>query len=90
MATRTSQEFSRYQLARYEFINSLTSIRSLAELLVDYPELNRHDRMRFLVKMQKETERLMGLMAELTPDIIDDQCVWGVSRLTLELASNER
>lgn len=91
MATRTAQELPRPQLARYEFINSVTSIRSMAELLVDYPALNAIDRERFLVTMQKETDRLLRLMNELklTPEGIEEQRLRSVPQQLSDMKTNE-
>jgi signal transduction histidine kinase len=51
----------------------LTSVRSLSELLVDYPGLDDVDRIRFLNIIREETERLMRLLVHLKPpsDIAD-------------------
>jgi nitrogen-specific signal transduction histidine kinase len=53
------------QLFNHEIVNSLSSIRSLAELLVDYPGLNDGDRSRFITILRDETERLVCLMGQL-------------------------
>ncbi|MBI5063152.1 MAG: hypothetical protein HZB87_06740 [Desulfatitalea sp.] len=65
MANQTAQALSKNQLAGYEFINSLTSVRSLSELLVAYPGLDAGDRLRFLGIIHQETGRLLHLLAEL-------------------------
>lgn len=62
----------------HEFINALTSVRSLSRLLVDYPGLADTDRTRFLSIIHDETERLMRLLADL-----DDGC--GQSRAIMDL-----
>lgn len=53
------------QAVNHEFINSLTSVKSLSELLVDYPGLEDGDRNRFLNLILNETKRLTRLMAQM-------------------------
>lgn len=53
------------QAISHEFINSLSSVCSLSELLVDYPGLEDSDRIRFLIIIRKETERLIRLFDHL-------------------------
>ncbi|MBI5549991.1 MAG: hypothetical protein HY911_00690 [Desulfobacterales bacterium] len=65
MANQTAQAFSKHQLVGFEFLNSLTSVRSLSELLVEFPGLDAGDRLRFLGIIHKETGRLLNLLAEL-------------------------
>ncbi len=54
----------------HDFVNSLSSVRSLIDLLVEYPGLNTGDRKRFISMIRDETERLVRLMArlDLTPN----------------------
>ena len=49
----------------HEFVNSLSSVRSLVELLADNPGLDAGDRSRFIEIIRNETERLIRLMADL-------------------------
>lgn len=53
------------QKKTHEFVNSLSSVRSLAELLVENPGLDAGDRSRFIQIIRDETERLIHLMAVL-------------------------
>jgi len=57
-----------HQVKTHEFLNSLSSVRSLAELLVDNPGLDAGDRSRFIAIIRDETERLIHLLAHLTAD----------------------
>jgi signal transduction histidine kinase len=56
------------QAVNHEFINSLTSVKALSELLLDYPGLEDGDRNRFLNLILNETERLTRLMAQMQTD----------------------
>ena len=56
---------SKNQTVSHEFVNSLASVRSLSELLVDYPGLNVCDRTQCLNIIREETERLIRLMEQL-------------------------
>lgn len=56
---------SNNQKKTHEFVNSLSSVRSLAELLVENPGLDAGDRSRFIEIIRDETERLIHLMAHL-------------------------
>ena len=49
----------------HEFVNALSSVRSLAELLAENPGLDAGDRRRFIEIIRDETERLIHLMAHL-------------------------
>ena len=49
----------------HEFVNALSSVRSLAELLVENPGLDAGDRSQFIEIIRDETERLILLMAYL-------------------------
>ena len=60
---------SENQAINHDFINSLSSVRSLSELLVDYPGLDDVDRIRFLNMIREETERLMRLLVHLKPPL---------------------
>ena len=53
----------------HDFINSLSSVRSLSELLVENPGLDDGDRIRFLNIIRDETERLMRLLVDLRPPL---------------------
>ncbi|WP_419659886.1 HisKA domain protein [Desulfosarcina variabilis str. Montpellier] len=57
------------QSISHDFINSLSSVRSLSELLVENPGLDDNDRMRFLNIIHEETERLMRLLVDLRPSL---------------------
>jgi signal transduction histidine kinase len=65
MLSKTSALLSESQMISHEFVNSLTSLRSLSELLVDYPGLDAGDRTRFLNIIREETERLVRLYSHL-------------------------
>ena len=54
------------QTKTHEFVNSLSSVRSLAELLVENPGLDAGDRSRFIEIIRDETERLIHLMAHIS------------------------
>lgn len=58
---------SEKQSASHDFINSLSSVRSLSELLVENPGLDDGQRIRFLKIIREETERLMRLLVEAAP-----------------------
>jgi len=58
---------SKMPTVNYEFINSLASVRSVSELLVDYPGMDAYERNQFLSAIHKETGRLMQLMGQLKP-----------------------
>jgi nitrogen-specific signal transduction histidine kinase len=56
-------------MATHDVINCLASVKSLTELLADYPRLKSDDRIRFLSIICEEADRLADLLAELTnPD----------------------
>lgn len=63
------------QAINHDFINALSSVRSLSELLVEYPELDDGDRIQFLNIIREETDRLMRLLVHLKPplDIADSR-----------------
>ena len=65
MISRTTMLLSKTQVVSHEFVNSLASVRSLSELLVDYPGLNACDRAQCLNIIREETERLIRLMEQL-------------------------
>ena len=54
------------QTKTHEFVNSLSSVRSLAELLAENPGLDASNRSRFIAIIRDETERLSRLMAHLS------------------------
>jgi len=56
---------SNNQTKTHEFVNALSSVRSLAELLVENPGLDAGDRSRFIEIIRDETERLIHLMAHV-------------------------
>lgn len=62
MVVEAATHLSESQAVNHEFINSLASVRSLSELLMDYPGLDAGDRTRFLGIIRDETERLVRLM----------------------------
>ena len=66
MAPEAKVELSENQVLTHDFVNSLASVRSLAELLVEYPGLDAGDRSRFITIIRAETERLVRLMNHLT------------------------
>lgn len=53
----------------HEFVNSLSSVRSLAELLADNPGLDDGERSRFIEIIRDQTERLIQLMAHLHGEV---------------------
>ena len=65
MISRATTLISKSQTVSHEFVNSLASVRSLSELLVDYPGLNACDRTQCLTIIREETERLIRLMEQL-------------------------
>ena len=65
MAPEATAQISRNEATTHEFVNCLSSVRSLTELLVDYPGLDADDRSRFVGILRDETERLIHLMAHL-------------------------
>jgi len=65
MVFRATMLLSQTQTVSHEFVNSLASVRSLSELLVDYPGLNACDRTQCLNIIREETERLIRLMDQL-------------------------
>lgn len=68
MVALTVQVQTENPAASYEFINSLTSVRSLSELLLDYPGMDDTHRTRFLSIIREETGRLLQLLGQLTPE----------------------
>ena len=65
MSSFSAPSLTGAQAISHEFINSLTSVRALTELLVDNPGINAGDRTRFLSIINKETKRLMRLLRHL-------------------------
>lgn len=65
MAPEVTIRLPNNQLFTHEFVNSLTSVRSLADLLVEYPGLDADDRCRFTAILRDETERLVRLIERL-------------------------
>jgi nitrogen-specific signal transduction histidine kinase len=65
MTPEATAQLSDNQVLTHEFVNSLASVRSIAELLVEYPGLNAGDRCRFITIIRAETERLVRLMNRL-------------------------
>ncbi|BBO70438.1 hypothetical protein DSCA_43680 [Desulfosarcina alkanivorans] len=62
MAPEVTVRLPTNQWFTHEFVNSLTSVRSLADLLVEYPGLDAGDRCRFTAILRDETERLVRLI----------------------------
>ena len=67
MTFDANARLSKGQMVNHEFVNSLTSVRSLSELLVEYPGLEDGERIRFLTLIREETERLVHLLGHLAP-----------------------
>ena len=65
MDPETTRPLSSKQAKTHEFVNSLSSVRSLAELLAENPGLDACDRSRFIRIIRDEAERLIDLMASL-------------------------
>ncbi len=65
MASEAAANLIEKQAVSHDFVNSLASVRSLSELLVDYPGLDAGDRTRFLNIIRQETERLVRLLDHL-------------------------
>ncbi|MBC2712934.1 MAG: hypothetical protein HGJ94_18660 [Desulfosarcina sp.] len=65
MVPEATKALSEKQVVTHEFVNSLTSVRSLSALLADYPGLDAGDRNRFINIVRDETERLVRLMDRL-------------------------
>lgn len=53
-----SREIGNYETIEHELRTPLTSLRSMAEILRDYPDLTEAQRQRFLESMIVENERL--------------------------------
>ncbi len=60
-----TQAFASHRAKTHAVVNSLSSVRSLAELLVDNPGLDPGDRNRFIAIIRDQTERLIHLMGQL-------------------------
>ncbi len=73
MGTHRREHFTEYQETSYEFINSLASVRSLSELLVDHPKLAAGDRIRFLKRLNHEAGRMIRLLKKLNGNIATNQ-----------------
>lgn len=65
MALEATALLSESQAVNHEVVNSLASVRSLSELLVENPGLGDGDRTRFLTIIRKETDRLIRLLEHL-------------------------
>lgn len=65
MPSNATTLLSKNQVAAHEFVNSLSSVRSLTELLAEYPGLDAGHRKQFISIIRDETERLIQLMARL-------------------------
>ena len=50
------------QASSHAFVNALSSVRSLADLLAEYPGMDAIDRSRFIGILRDETERLVRLV----------------------------
>lgn len=73
MTSEETRPLSTNSATNHEFINSLTSVRCLTELLSAYPGLAEVERIRFLNIMQEETARLVRLShhLETTPEAVE-------------------
>ena len=66
MDPRPAAPLTSRQLISHNLINALASVRSLTELLADYPGLPDDERKRFLDLIRHEIDRLTRLFAQLT------------------------
>lgn len=73
MGTHPREHFTEHQETSYEFINSLASVRSLSELLVDHPKLAAGDRIRFLTRLNHEAERMVRLLKKINGNVAANQ-----------------
>ena len=46
----------------HDLLSPLTSVRSLSEILIDYPNINGNKRKEFLGIINRETERMTGII----------------------------
>ena len=68
MTTKAAAELTGKRAFNHEIVNSLTSLKSLSELLIDNPGLESGERNHFLTIIRKETERLVSLYEALQGD----------------------
>jgi signal transduction histidine kinase len=66
--TEATAQLPRNQIT-HEFVNSLTSVRSLAELLVENPGLDANNRSQFITIIRDETERLERLLDHISVEL---------------------
>lgn len=57
-----------YHTTTHDVVNSLSSVRCLVELLVEYPGLDAGERRRFIGMIRDQTERLVNLVSRMNPD----------------------
>jgi signal transduction histidine kinase len=69
MDPETTLPLSNKQAKTHEFVNSLSSVRSLAELLAENPGLDAGHRSRFIGMIRDETDRLIHLMTHLNLEL---------------------
>lgn len=71
MAPEATATLSDYRTTTHDVVNSLSSVRCLVELLVEYPFLDAGDRSRFIGMIRDQTERLVNLVDRMNPDNAD-------------------
>jgi signal transduction histidine kinase len=62
MTVKGTARHTNDQARTHAFVNALSSVRSLADLLVEYPGMDAIDRSRFIGILRDETERLVRLI----------------------------
>jgi nitrogen-specific signal transduction histidine kinase len=65
MGSEAAVENSSGQDPAHEFVNALSSVRSLADLLAENPGLDEGERSRFICIIRDEAKRLAHLVAHL-------------------------
>jgi signal transduction histidine kinase len=64
-----------YAEVEHELKTPLTSIRSLSEILLDFPDLDAAERRRFLRLLVEENERLTAVVQRLLDDVTLQQAL---------------
>ncbi len=65
---RAAQDGLSYEVIEHELKTPLTSIRSLSEILLDFPDLHEDERHHFLRLLVEENERLTRVVEGLLGD----------------------
>jgi signal transduction histidine kinase len=69
MVAESTAQLPKKQVLTHEFVNSLASVRSLAELLAENPGLDANNRSRFITLIRDETQRLERLMGHINLEL---------------------